>query len=195
MHFNNIIYVEENKKIIYNFNTTKFTFENNYTLRVFDYDYSYYEELGENPMIISELCESIYGVCNKKTNKDLWTLIVSIILLFKNETLSTSIKNILRNILKILTNNLNDTDLDIIISIILNFEGVHKHRLCTIDLEKKLYTANCGTDLYSLDILKIIDTYYNTFISSQITSSMTMQKYLKYKTKYYNIKNKLINTN
>jgi len=186
LHFNNIIFVEEEQTINYNFNDIKFTNKNNYTLRVYDYDYSYYESLGNNPMIIDELCLEIYGVCNKKTNKDLWTLIVSTILLLKNDTLNTTTKGVLKKIIKILTNNMNDTELDIIIDIILNIDGIHKHRLCDIDIIKKIYTETCGNDIKSLKIEEIINLYYNTFIISDV--KRTQQKYLKYKTKYYMMK-------
>jgi len=189
LHFNNIIYVEEKKNIIYNFNKTTFEKDSYYTLRVFDYDYSYYVPEGDNPVLSMLSCTETFGFCNKETNKDLWTIIVYTILLLTNETISATNKNVLKKILKVLT-NMSDNDLEIIIDTIINFTGIHRHKLCEIDMVNKIYNEKkCGENIKLLNITELIDLYYNTFLLSY------KKKYLKYKIKYYMIKNILTNTN
>lgn len=195
LHFNNIIYIKEDKLNIinYNFNEHNFTLPNNFSLKIFDYDYSYIKLIGNNNNIIDETCEEFFGACNKITKKDIWTLLVNTIIIYLNDFFPSNKKDLLLDIIKTISND--SKNLDIFIETINKYKGIHKHRLCNINKDNKEYIDKCGDDFeiyQDLNIADIIEKYYLKY-QDQISKVSTIpnfeQKYLKYKIKYNKLKN------
>lgn len=195
LHFNNIIYIKEDKPnmINYNFNKHNFTLPNNCSLKIFDYDYSYIRSIGNNDNIIQETCEEFFGACNKITKKDIWTLLVNTIIIYLNDFFPPNKKDLLLDIIKTISND--SKNLDIFIETIDKYKGIHKHRLCNININDKEYIDKCGDEFeifQDLNIVEIIEKYYLKYQVHILKISVTHDfehKYLKYKNKYNKLKN------
>lgn len=217
LHFNNIIYINEDSNINYDFESIKITLKNNYKLKVFDYDYSYTKEIGINEIIENEICTELYGTCNYITKKDIWTLLVNLILIYTQNKFDDKTEIFLFDIIKTISND--SKYIELFIDTIMKSSKIHTHRLCQIDKDEKTFLDKCGEDfdIYkNLDIKDIIIKYYNKYIKDIITSNenkketdsesddieyykyqdyhyqrdddLFYKKYLKYKMKYNNIK-------
>ncbi len=207
-HFGNILIKSTSSK---EFKTTKYQIDkieyirtntNNYRLCFYDFDMSFLT--GKNN---PGLMDDTWLIQNKKSAKDVWTVLNSIIFCFKSIINKQKGDYLLAKIFKYPISNTSQKEnenlnfLETIFTTIINNSNVYMNDLKKIFEEKKFWNAYCvdniqepcvipdNPELYPLEVLR---RFVNNKVMCEtlgiVSADAFYKKYLKYKTKYLELK-------
>jgi len=208
LHFGNIMTKKLDTPIYstYIINNNTYILKKYFIIRIYDFDRAYVKN--DDIEIVNNFLEKKNikndkitfchesGSCNKKSNKDTFVLLASLIRLIKKyeeqpKEQSYFISIIFKKIFDILTNY--NEELYLIIYNNLNSKKVFWSAFCSIDRKTLEFIKNKCNNTYipNIDIESFMNRYIKFMNLVPITpnSSFFLKKYIKYKQKYLELKN------
>jgi hypothetical protein len=169
LHFDNIIVKEIDNPTNYTYiiNNKKYVFKKKFEVRIYDFDFSYVNnniiEIKNNNLDKTDIYNNKskcyeYGSCNKKSNKDIFVLLASLIYMSTNET------DIYHKLYNIISKNNN-----ILYSTIINnkksSENIYWSSFCNINEDEcKFIKDSCNnTYIHDIDVENVMERYLDFF--------------------------------